>query len=250
MNLLLTATARFSGDRPPEAKSDLKAFLRMPDGTTLLSRALEAAADFAGSGRKVVVGPQEVAAAVAERQGLTYLEEGAGDFDSLLRGFLACAESPRITVCAAHLPLLDAAALANLVANAPEDAAVSLPVYTRDEFKRHYPTVRTAFLKLADGELTGASAAVVHGPTMLRAEPLIRRLFEARTNPLGLAGMLGLGIVGKFLSGKLTSEDVRVKAESLLKCRCTLLRSCSPKLALSVTTPLSWEDIRALPTGE
>jgi hypothetical protein len=250
MNLLITATARFSADKPPEAESDLKALLRMPDGTTLLSRALDAAADFAGGGRKVVVGPQEVAAAVAEREGLTYLEEGIGDFDSLLRGFLACAESPRLTVCTAHLPYLDAAALANLVANAPADAAINLPVYAREEFKRHYPTVRTAFLKLADGEVTGASAAVVHGPTMLRAEPIIRRLFEARTNPVGLAGMLGFGIAAKFMSGRLTSEDVRAKAESMLKCRCTLLRSCSPKLALSVTTPLSWEDIQALARGE
>jgi hypothetical protein len=120
--------------------------------------------------------------------------------------------------------------LENLLGNAPADAGVSLPVFSRDEFKAHYPTVRSAYVKLADGEFTAAPALVVQGAAMIRAEPIIRKLFEARGNPGALVGMLGFGIVARFLAGRLTSEDVRRKAESLLQCQCTLLRTCSPKL--------------------
>ena len=249
MHLLIMATSRFVGDPPPDADSDLKALLKAPDGETLLSRTLTAAVAAAGFGRKMVVGPEEVRPIVEQHEGLTYLEEGDTDYECFLRGILACADEGRGLVCAAHLPVVDRGALENLAANAPADAAVSLPVYSKAEFKQHYPGVRSAYVKLADGELTAAPAAVVQGAALLRAEPVIRKVFESRSNPMALAGIFGLGIVTKFVSGRLTSEDVRRKTGALLRGQCTVLRTCSPKLALSVTTQQSWEDVRALLAG-
>lgn len=246
MNLLILATTRFTGDPPAGADSKLKALLRLPTGDTLLSRTVTAAEEMSGMDRLVVVGAPEVEPVVNDHPGLTYLPEGDSDYESLLRGILGCADSERTLVCAAHLADVDAAALQNLLSNAPEDAAVSLPVYTRAAFKEHYPSVRTVYVKLADGEFTVPPAVVVQGAALIRAEPVVRKLFEARGNPMSLAGMLGFGIVARFLAGRLTSEDVRRKAQTLLKCQCTLLRTCSPKLALSVTTSQSWDDIRAL----
>lgn len=246
MHLLLLATSRFAGDLPPGAESDLKALLPTPDGRTLFENTLDAALAVSGFTRRVVVGPKDVETVVESCSDVTYLAEGTSDYDSLLRGFLACADSHRVLICGAHLPLVDADALDGLVSNAPADAGICLPLFPKEEFRHHCPEVRNTYLKLADGEVTAPPLAVVQGAAMLRAEPTLRKMFESRHNYLALAGMLGLGIVTKFMAGRLTLEDVRRKAESLMQCTCTLMRTCSPRLALSVTTPQSWEDIAAL----
>ncbi|MBI3961824.1 MAG: nucleotidyltransferase family protein [Deinococcus sp.] len=239
---MITAGGRFAAELAQLAGTSVKALLSL-QGRSLLTRVLDAVRGAVGDQPVVVVGPEAVAH-IAQAAGAQWVAEGPDGIANLRRGLEALA-TPQVLCCASDLPFLQAATLASfLVACAQQPgAAIYYPVVWAADFHQAFPGSPALFVPLADGLVTGGSVLLVERRTVLAAEPLARQVFNARKSQLGMAWLLGLGFVLKFLLRRLWVREVEARASQILGVPCAALLGSDPALAYDIDRREDLEDL-------
>ena len=100
-----------------------------------------------------------------------------------------------------------------------------------------FPGVSRTYIKLADGLVTGGNVFMVDPQFVRSNEALIRKVLELRKKPLALASMLGVGLIFKYITGRLRIVDVENKARSWLGLEGRGVIIDSPEIGVDVDKP-------------
>jgi molybdopterin-guanine dinucleotide biosynthesis protein A len=165
----------------------------------------------------VVVGSLGAAMPGLKEWGAVVMPEASDIAENLRAGLGALSGSRRVLALSGDLPLVSRAALDDLLSHAPE-ADLVYPYVARADILRDFPDRDWLFARTPAGDITGSSAALCRPETLLANWPWVREILEARrSQPLGLARMVGLSFALRYLIGRLRVDDVEQKLSSQLR---------------------------------
>jgi CTP:molybdopterin cytidylyltransferase MocA len=167
--------------------------------------------------------------------------------ENFARGLDAFKESrsEQVLVTTCDIPLVNAATFEQFVARAQEKKLeLAYPVVRRAQSEASFPGGQRTYARLRDGEFTGGNAVLVPLRIANNVHELLNTAYNARKNPLGLAKMLGPGLMLKFVSKRLSIRDVEERASRVLDCRAGAVEMSDAAIAFDVDKPSDWTTAR------
>ena len=279
LDVILPAGGRITGEFAQMAGTEIKALIDL-DGETILRRAISTLRAAGRIGRIAVIGSEAVLAEAKACSADILLPEGESGPDNILRGLAALEEekkkrrkeeekrqgtgnreqgteekslstinyqlstTSKVLILTTDLPFLTADALNVFLQACPPDADIALPIMTEAEFTSRFPGTQNEYARLRDGGYTLGCAFVVDGAALLRNEAHLRALFDARKSQWQMARLIGFGTILKFVTRRLTVEDLEAKASAIAGCRGIAIRHMPPELAYDIDLPAEYEYAR------
>ena len=105
---------------------------------------------------------------------------------------------------------------------------------------------KRTYAQLKEGTFTGGNAFLVPRKRLDTLETLIERAFAARKNPLALAQMLGMGLIFKALTKRLSIGEVELKISRMVDARAGAVIVPDAAIAFDVDKPIDLEMARTL----
>lgn len=181
-------------------------------GRSLLARVTDALRN-AGAARIAVISSHPQVRAEAERLGVEVLDEAAGPSLSV-QAAAAHLGTPLLVTTADHA-LLEAAWVERFLADVPACADVAALVAARATVEAAAPTTQRTWLKLADGHWSGCNLFYLANARSLAVVDLWRRVEAERKRPWRQAQMLGLGMLVRYVTGRLSLKDAAARLGKL-----------------------------------
>jgi GTP:adenosylcobinamide-phosphate guanylyltransferase len=247
LDVILPAGGRISGPLAEEAGTDVKALLRI-GRKTILERTLETVCATGRASRVVVVGPDEVAPYADGLADVVLPETGSGA-ENILRAlwWLSAAQGEEhALIITTDLPFLTPDALNAFLDACPPHLDLCVPVIAREAFETRFTRAAARYARLRDGEWLIGCAVRVRPATVVAQRSLANRVFAERRSRIGMARMLGLPFLVRFLTGRLTVAQVQSKALEILGCTGSAIRVCPPELAFDIDYPEDYQQAVAL----
>ncbi|WP_397404407.1 NTP transferase domain-containing protein [Phenylobacterium sp.] len=173
-------------------------------GDTLLARVV-AALRAAGAGRIAVISSHPDVRIEMARLGVEALDEAAGPSLSVAAGAGELG-TPLLVTTADHA-LLDAVWIRQFLADVPAGIDVAALVAARPTVEVAAPGTRRTWLKLADGHWSGCNLFYLANDRALRIVDFWRKVEAERKRPWRMAQILGVGMLLRYLSGRLELGD-------------------------------------------
>jgi GTP:adenosylcobinamide-phosphate guanylyltransferase len=216
-------------------------------GEIMLAPLLRAAREAFPEARIAVAASDTVHEAARELDAsIIAVPTGARMVDNLAAGAHAL-QSEQLLVCSCDIPLVDSAALSELVRIARDrQLDIAYPIVSRAECERAFPGGRRTYARLKDGEFTGGNAVLLPRARVPALVELANVAYGARKNPAVLARMLGAGLMLKFATRTLCIADVEARASRVLGCRAGAAQMTHAAIAFDVDKPHDLETIRTL----
>ena len=165
----------------------------------------------------VIVGPKKYLKTIfINSNNLHIVDEGNSLLDNIKLGLQAIDTSKHCLIVTADLIYLNVSSVLNFIdACQPLSKDIYYPIINRSHTELKFPGVQRTYFKLAEGEFTGGNIFMVDPAQMNLILPQINRIFDMRKSPLKLASILGFNFIIKFISRKLTIEEVENRIVSL-----------------------------------
>jgi molybdopterin-guanine dinucleotide biosynthesis protein A len=132
-----------------------------------------------------------------------------------LKALEAFGPATRALVVTADVPLLTAVAVRDLFARDPGTALV-YPVVTERACETAFPGGRRTYARVREGKFTGGNLFLLEPRLVSQFMPKLRQVIANRKNPLALAGMIGAGILIKFLLGQVRISELEARVSRIL----------------------------------
>jgi len=160
----------------------------------------------------------------ALEQGLDLLEaDGAEAFDA------------NLLLLTVDIPLLTEEQLAEFVNLAQASEADGVwPIVERASVVARFPGSQRTYVRTQQGTFTGGNGFLVR-PWLLRDNAeLLRKVYSNRKNPMALAGIFGMGLVMKLMSGRISLSELEVWFSKRFNARLKLLQFPHPEIAVDI----------------
>jgi molybdopterin-guanine dinucleotide biosynthesis protein A len=169
---------------------------------------------------------------------LTCLPNHGSIIANLLAGIESLPPAPRVLFCSVDIPLLTAAAVRDLVSRDEECGAdFCYAVVRREVMEARFPGSGRSFTKLVDGAFTGGDIHMINPDVVRRNAAFGQALVTQRKSPLGLARVIGLGILLRFLTRRLRLRDLEARVGVVLGCSCRAIPSPFAEVGMDVDKP-------------
>lgn len=236
LDAILPAGGRLKPDFAELVGTDVKALIKI-GGKPLVESVIDAIEGTPAVRNAVLVGSDEVRQAYAGRVEFT-LEEAATGPDNMFNGLRCLMSQPdpseRVLLCTTDLPFIQPEHIDRFIAMCPADKDICVPLVHREDFERAYPGSGSTFVKLREGEYTLGGMFLMTASGMDRMRPHIEAVFAQRKNKLGLAKLLGLPFVLRFLTRTLSLAMVEAEIVSLLDCTGVAIPGAPVELAYDI----------------
>lgn len=219
-----------------------KALIRL-DGETLLARVV-ASLRAAGAERVAVVSSHPDVRAEIARLGAEALDEAAGPSLSVRTGAEALG-TPLVVTTADHA-LLEAEWVRRFLADAPADADVAVLVAARATVEAAAPGTKRTWLKLADGHWSGCNLFWLANDRALAVIDLWRRVEAERKRPWRMAGILGPGMLLRYVSGRLSLRGAATRLGQLAGVRAAVVETSYGLASVDVDKPADLDLVREI----
>lgn len=244
LDAVLPAGGRIHGTFAEETGAEVKALIEL-GGASVIERTVDTLRSTGFVRKVVVIGPDELAShpSVASADAVLHSDPSNSGPTNILRGLDWLREAnggrqaDRVLVVTTDLPFLTPGAISGFLYACPADADICVPLVAREEFESAYPGSSNFYVKLRDGEWTIGCAFLVNPAAIERNRDVIERVFEARKSQLRMARLLGLSLILRFLTGRLTVPLIEKRCRQILGCTACPVRGCSPALAFDIDTP-------------
>lgn len=239
LDAILPAGGRISGPFAHDARVEVKALIQL-GRWTVLERTLATLKATGRIGRAVVIGPEEVASHAAASSADAALLEGDSGAANIFRGleWLYVANGrrypDRVLIVTTDLPFLTPEAIVGFVDCCPPGLGICVPIFDRGEFEARFPHASAQYVRLRDGEWMIGCAVLADPTVLVRNRPLIERVFAARKSRLGMARLLGMSAILRFLTRRLTVPQVERRCLEVLGCTGRGVRGGAPELAFDI----------------
>jgi len=146
-----------------------------------------------------------------------------------------------ILVVPCDVPFLSDRAIIHFLDSCAENSADFHYAYlTRETSRSAYPKLHHTYVPLREGVVCGGGLFLVNPAIRPAAEELFGRLTRARKHPWQMAGILGVGTIGKFLIRQLGVGDLERKVSSLLGHPVRAILSPYAEVGFNVDHPTQW----------
>lgn len=214
------------GGAPPElteATGQIERALIPVGSSPMLAHVISALLETRGIERVAVVGSPEVLEAAAQEAHVIAVPAGERMVDNLKAGVLALQGKGHgdggVLVCTCDIPLIHRETIEKLLDGATaRELDIAYPIVRRATCEAAFPGGQRTYARLGDGEFTGGNAVVFPARILGDIVSLVDTAYNARKNPAALARMLGVGLMLKFATRRLTIADVEKRAGQILKC--------------------------------
>ena len=235
--IVLAGTAKQSELTQSEGVNN-KAFIQI-HGHAMLSYVVTALQQVSEVEKVVLVGPErDIKTLFTPSDNLTVVPEGDNLVENLRRGLASLNSTKTCLIVTSDAAFLTATAIENFLATCqPWTAAVYYPIISRRNNELRFPGVKRTYVKLLDGEFTGGNAFLIDPLRIEQALPQIERFFALRKSPLRLAGALGIDLVIKLLTKRLSIKEVEDRFSTLFSISVQAVISADAELGTDVDKP-------------
>ena len=233
VDAVVMAGGRITGLYARAAGTPIKALAQVR-GVPVVRRVTEALQATPGVARVCVVGAEAVREALPA--GSLWQQETDSALGNLLAGVerLGEAGERRVLVCGGDVPALVPEAVADFLRRAPEEADICMPVVRREAFTAHFPGNLGIYVHLVEGAFTGGSQFLMRPRVIRENLPLMQALFQRRKSQIGMVRTMGLPLVWKLVTRRLTVGELEARLSELGGCRCRAVLDCRPELAFDI----------------
>jgi GTP:adenosylcobinamide-phosphate guanylyltransferase len=213
-------------------------------GRPMIDRMLEALRDASLVTQvRVLAAPGSEMLAYAGEAGAAV--RGPEFLDTLHTAVEALGSPERLLVVTGDLPLLTAASLDHFVGEALQsEADLVYSVCRREDVERQYPGGQRTFVRLTDGEVTGANLAVFSSRFVREHGDRLAAAFAGRKHPVRLAALLGVGTVLRLLAGRASVAQMVRTAERALHASIHVVFSPYAEIGFDVDKPSNLESVQ------
>jgi CTP:molybdopterin cytidylyltransferase MocA len=130
------------------------------------------------------------------------------------------AQSPLVLIMTCDIPLATSQTWKDFlqkVSNGNWEAAY--PIVASETMESTFPGGKRTYATVTDGCFTGGNAFVLPRACRPALEKVLETAYNARKNPLKLAGLLGMQFIIKAATKRLSIADVEKKISQILNCR-------------------------------
>lgn len=225
------------------------------DGRPMLRRVLEVAAEGAGASEVLVCGPEASLRSASpwfeastEAGALAWVRSAPSPSLSaraLVEAGLARGADAVVITTGDH-PLLTPATLAAFIDSAlavDADAVAGLAHY--DAVRAAFPHSRRTALRFADGHRCGCNLFLFRGSRATRVLDFWQQVEAFRKQPQRILGMLGPGMVVRYLAGRLTVDDALSRLSKVAGARVAVAPVADPDAAVDVDNLEDLATVRA-----
>ena len=186
----------------------------------------------------VVVPTTENLGSWAER--VDHIVVSDGPFiDNALAGFSAFAGDEPVLAATGDLPALTPEAIDDFVRRSLDAGAdFSYPLVPAEEMEAQFPGSQRTYVKVSGGKVTGGNMMVLAPEVVRRNRDLGQRLFDERKSPVGMARVIGVPFIFKYVTGQLRVDDVERKMQQLLGARCVAVYTKYASIGADVDKPI------------
>lgn len=239
---VLPAGGRVDDKFAVECGQSVKAMIDF-GGRSLLRRAIEsvAAIEPATVGRIVVVGPRDTHNEALDYGADEALDDTGAGSANILRGIDWLTSFPdhaaRILIVTTDMPFISSSAIIDFVSRCSSDVAVCVPLIERTEFESKYPGLIRTDTRLSDGWFRLGGVFLVEADLLTQHRAQLTQVFEARKNNLALARLIGFSTLFRYLTRRLSSEDIVKRAGEILSSTGKVIKDAQPELGFDIDLP-------------
>ncbi len=156
-------------------------------------------------------------------------------------------EARRVAFCWSDIPLVTGEMLRAFLDRVEEAGAeidVCAGLVPRAILESRYPDVSESWLRLAEGEFVAADFGVFDVRRADRVRESLAALTEQRKSALRQARLIGIGLLVRYLLGRLTVPSLERALWRRYRIRARVLTVPDPELGLDVDTPINLEICR------
>ena len=159
--------------------------------------------------------------------------------DNALAGFSPFSGDKPVLAATGDLPALTAEAVDDFVTRSMEAGAeFSYPLVPASEMEAQFPGSQRTYVKVSGGRVTGGNMMVLAPEVVRRNRDLGQRLFETRKSAVGMARVIGVPFIVKYVTGRLRVDDVERKMQQLLGAKCVAVYTTHASIGADVDKPL------------
>ncbi len=233
--ILATRDTGFGDAARPEA---VPSSLVSVAGEPLVQRVIRAVQETPDVAKTVVI-----AAAEGELGGDEQFASTGSLGEDILAGLVALGDCAHAVLLPGDIAFVTSAEIGAFVATAlARDVQMAYPMVQRSVCEAAFPDLRRSYFRLAEGELTGASALYLDVPTFLGNPEIISQAVELRREPWRLALMVDPTVLFAYGAGRLSTTYIEAAAEKALGVRTAVTILEAPGLATDIQKPV---DLRA-----
>lgn len=230
-----------------QASCQIKALIQI-DGHSLLARAIKAVHS-SGASQIVVVGNDDVCSEAIQNGATRCLAPGKDGAANILIGLQWLLDTPHqksewIMICPTDMPYLCAESLNKFINQIPEDTDVVMPLIAKQDFESRFPHTSSTYHSLKEGIYASGGVFLVRSSAIDAIKNRLARVFAARKSQFRLAQQVGIPIILKLFTGRLSILDIEQRIHKITGLRGKAVLNASPELAFDVDTSddLAWLD--------
>lgn len=141
-------------------------------------------------------------------------------FGNILNGLTTVpAGEERVLFVTSDIPWITPGALEAFLKGAPDDADVVYPVIPKEAAERRFPGTKRTYVRLREGTVTGGNLFLARVASVGRLKERAEVLLAHRKAPLKLARDVGLGLLLRLITGRLSLPQAEDRVGSLLGIR-------------------------------
>lgn len=236
-DVILPAGGTLPEDFASKVGTNRKALIQI-HGQTVLKRTLLALKESGLCARIAVIGSSEVLNHPDAQIADLLLEETETGPGNILKGLDELGKSPektqRVMIVTCDLPFLTADSIREFERLSPKNKDISVPLIRAKSYEEQFPGTKATYATLKAESLTTGCLYIIESNALRAARPHIERVFENRKSIFGMAKLLGLVFVVKYITKALTVGDVEKKIESILGCSGAAVHGSPPELAFDI----------------
>jgi hypothetical protein len=152
----------------------------------------------------------------------------------------------RILVCACDMPLITTEIVDDhIAAMLATQHDLYYTIVDRATMLARFPTSRRTFTRVRDGVFCGGDLNMASSRAIDTHLGLWDDLLEARKNPLRQVRRVGLGVLLRFVTGRLSIADGERRAEKILGVKCRVIQTPHAEIGMDVDKPFQLDIARA-----
>ncbi|MGO0121655.1 NTP transferase domain-containing protein [Desulfothermobacter acidiphilus] len=192
----------------------------------------------------LVVAPDELAQTYPSSSRLTFIAPRDNLLANLAAALPLVQASERVLLVTGDLPLLTSSAVEAFLELCRDEAELYYPIIPRSLLESRYPGIKRTYVRLREGVFTGGNVGLSKPAALARCLPQAEQLVHYRKSPLRLARLLGVGLLLRFITGRLGLAEAERKGSELLGVRGRAVIAMIPEIGVDVDKPEDLELVR------
>ena len=205
---------------------------------TILERTIRSLQETGRVDRVFVSGSPEVQASEAAKIATKVVPAGNSGPESILFALKSLMAEPnppkKVVVITCDLPFLTPELLTQFIDACPKTVDVCMPLITRSQYQTRFPHSSSTFIPLQDDTWTAGNVYLMDVAALEKAMPHLEKVFKVRKSKLGMAKLLGVSFLIRFIRKTLTVPIVEAKLKQILGCSGAPVLNCAPELAYDI----------------